>query len=452
MIGRDLCEAVLERAIGLSKAEQADFYLSVQEQGLTRFANNVIHQNVSHSDAQLHVRATVGKRLGRAVTNDLSDSGLAKTVEQARRNAVLMPEDPDFPGLPGPAQAPTVNSYDEASAGYSPEDRAAAVATVCRMARSNSLTASGAYRNGTRENAVASTRGARAYHGSTFAGLIITAMSGTSSGWAKGGSWRVSDIDAEALAGEAIDKALRGQNPQAIEPGNFTVVLDYYAVDDVLAALSLYGMSAQSVQEGRSWMNGVLGQPAMSPRVSIWDDGLDPDGWPVPFDAEGIPRQRVAMVTEGVIGDPVHNSYTAAREGASSTGHQVNFTGGPMASNLFMKPGDDTLEGMIASTDRGLYITRFHYTRLMHNKGCVMTGMTRDGTFLIENGRLSHPVKDLRFTQSYVEAFAAVEAVGNSTKAVAKRIRLRHQGAQVEVGQLQLYRCDGVRLSLLEGQ
>ena len=434
MIGRDRCEAVLEKAIGLSKAEQADFYLSVQEQGLTRFANNVIHQNVSHSDAQLHVRATVGKRLGRAVTNDLSDNGLAKAVEQARRNAVLMPEDPDFPGLPGPAQALMVNSYDEASAGYSPEDRAAAVATVCRMARSNSLTASGAYRNGTRENAVASTRGARSYHGSTFAGLIITAMSGTSSGWAKGGSWRVSDIDAEALAGEAIDKALRGQNPQAIEPGNFTVVLDHYAVDDVLAALSLYGMSAQAVQEGRSWMNGVLGQPAMSPRVSIWDDGLDPDGWPVPFDAEGVPRRRVAMVTEGVIGDPVHNSYTAAREGASSTGHQVNFTGGPMASNLFMKPGDDTLEGMIASTSRGLYITRFHYTRLMHNKGCVMTGMTRDGTFLIENGRLSHPVKDLRFTQSYVEAFAAVEAVGNSTKLLLNEFGFATRAPRLKLG------------------
>ena len=416
MIGRERCQAVLEKAMALSRAEQADFYLSVQEQGLTRFANNVIHQNVSHSDAQLHVRATVGKRLGRAVTNDLSDGGLAKAVDQARQNATLMPEDPDFPGLPDPAESLSVNSYDEATACYSPEERAAVVATVCRMAQANSLTASGASRTGTRETAAASTRGIRAYHASSFAGLIITAMSDTSSGWSKGGSWRVSDIDADDLSGEAIDKALKGQNPQMIEPGNFTVVLDHYAVDDILAALSLYGMSAQAFQEGRSWMNGIVGQPAMSARVSIWDDGLDPEGWPVPFDAEGIPRQRVDMVKEGVVGDPVHNSYTAAKESASSTGHQVNFTGGPVASNLFMKPGADTLEGMIASTGRGLYITRFHYTRLMHNKGCVMTGMTRDGTFLIENGRISYPVKDLRFTQSYVEAFAAVEAIGNSTK------------------------------------
>ncbi len=136
----------------------------------------------------------------------------------------------------------------------------------------------------------------------------------------------------------------------------------------------------------------------------------------MPFDAEGIPRRRVVMVTEGVVGEPVHNSYIAGKEGKSSTGHQVNFTGGPAASNLFMKHGDQTSRDMIASTGGGLYITRFHYTRLMHNKNCVMTGMTRDGTFLIEDGQLSYPVKDLRFTQSYVDALAAVEAVGRETK------------------------------------
>ena len=259
-------------------------------------------------------------------------------------------------------------------------------------------------------------------------------MSDTSSGWAKGGSWRVSDIDAESLADEAIDKALKGQNPQLVEPGDFTVVLDHYAVDDLLAALSLYGMSAQAVQEGRSWMNGIIGQRAMSPRVNIWDDGLDLEGWPIPFDAEGIPRQRVSVVTEGVVGEPVHNCYTAAKEGKSSTGHQWTSSGGPVASNLFMKPGDDTLDGMIASTGRGLYVTRFHYTRLMHSKGCVMTGMTRDGTFLIEKGRISHPVKDLRFTQSYVEALASVEAVGDSAKLLLNEFGFSTRTPRLKLG------------------
>lgn len=416
MIGREACDAVVQTALSLSSAEEADFFLNVQEQGLTRFANNSIHQNVAHSNAQLHIRATVGKRLGRAVTNDLSDQGIAWAVDRARLNATLMPEDPGFLGLASPLPTPTVSSYDPATADYNPEDRAGIVATVCRKARHHGLEASGACRTGTQETAVASTTGVRAYHAGTFAGLLNTTMSDTSSGWSKGGSWRISEIDAESSADEAINKTLEGANPRAIDPGNYTVVLDYYAVDDILAALSLYGMGAQAVQEGRSWMNGILGQSVMSPSVSIWDDGADLEGWPVPFDAEGMPKHRVDIVAEGVVGGPVHNSYTAGKEGLSSTGHQINFTGAPYATNLFMATGDGTREQMIASTPRGLYITRFHYTRLVHNTGCVMTGMTRDGTFLIENGRISYPVKNLRFTQSYLETLAGVALVGNQTK------------------------------------
>ena len=163
-------------------------------------------------------------------------------------------------------------------------------------------------------------------------------------------------------------------------------------------------------------MTGLMGQQAMSPRVSIWDDGTDQGGWPVPFDAEGVPRRRVDIVTDGVVGGPVHNSYTEGKEGKHSTCAQASSTGGPAATNLFMGEGHHTLEEMISSTRRGLYITRFFNTRLVHARGCVMTGMTRDGTFLIEDGRLSHPVKDLRFTQSYVEALNNVEAVGSDSK------------------------------------
>ena len=426
MIGKELCQSILNKALSLSTVQEADFYLSGQEQGLTRFAGNSIHQNVSHSNAQLHVRAVVGKRLGRAVTNDLSDAGIAKAVGQAEHNVSLMPEDPDFLGLPDPASqaapATDIDSHDAPTASFSPEDRAQAVSVVCDKAGSHGLNAYGACRTGAQEIAVASTRGASAYHGGTFAGLLITVMSETSSGWAKGGSWRMGDINPEQLADEAANKALRGENPHDIEPGDYTVVLDHYAVDDILGALSLYGMGAQAVQERRSWMNGLEGETAMSPSVSIWDDGNDPSGWPVPFDTEGVPRQKAAIVVNGVIGGPVHNSYTAGKERKTSTGHQVNFTGAPYATNLFMKPGDQTVEELIASTKRGLYITRSHYTRLSHNKGCVMTGMTRDGTFLIEDGRISHPVKNLRFTQSYVEALAGVEGVSRNTKLVLSEV------------------------------
>ena len=413
---------------------EADAYLSVQDLSLTRFASNDIHQNVSHGNAQLHIRVVVGQRQGRATTNDLSGGGIQKAAQLAHQNALLMPEDPDFHGLPIPDAPPQVTTHDLDTESYSPASRAEVVASVCHQAETSGLEASGFFRNGAQETAVMSTKGARAYHAGTFAGLLVMAISETSAGWSKGGSWRVEEIDSDALAAEAIDKASRGQNPQVVDPGEYTVVLDPYAVDDMLGSLSLYGMGAQAVQEGRSWMNGLIGERAMSPQITIWDDGVDMAGWPIPFDAEGVPRQRTPLIREGVVLEPVHNSYTAGKESKQSTGHQFGFTGPPVASNLFMKSGDSSLEKMIESTERGLYITRFHYTRLVHNRNCVMTGMTRDGTFLIEDGKLSYPVKDLRFTQSYVEALAGVEAVGSQSKLVLNEVGFATKVPALKIG------------------
>ena len=422
MIGEDAALRLLERALSLSTAQETDIYLSSQDLGLTRFAGNAIHQNVSHSNVTLNIRAVEGKRVGRATTNDTSDEGIRRAMASAQRNAKLMPEDPAFPGLPEPQTAGRVASWDESAAVCSPMTRALMVGEVCRQGAAEGLDTAGACRTGVHEIAVVSTKGVRTYHAGTFAGLIITTRSDTSAGWAKGGSWRLDEIDYPALASEAVDKAVRGRNPQPVSPGEYTVVLDHYAVDDILEALSLYGMGAQAVQEGRSWMCDLMGTRAMSQSVSIWDDGGSLDGWPMPFDVEGVPRRRVELVEHGVVGAPVHNTYTAAQDGVASTGHQQYFTGPPIASNLFMSPGDRTLDELIASTDRGLYITRFFYTRLSHNRGCVMTGMTRDGTFLIEDGELRHPVKDLRFTQSYVDALNGVEGVGNDAKLVLNEV------------------------------
>jgi len=416
MIGEERCRKFLQQALDLSGVDEVEAYLSGQDLALTRFANNAIHQNVVHGDAQLNIRAVIGHQQGRATTNDLSDSGIARAREEARSNALLMPEDPDFRGLPGPRTPAFIAAYDEPTAGCSPEERADVAGKVCRQADSQSLNAAGFYRTGATERALMNTRGTWAYHRGSFAGLLITARSESSAGWAKGSSWRMKDIEVQDLISEATEKALRGRNPQPIEPGAYTVVLSPYAVDDILGALSSYGMSAQMVQDGRSWMIGLMGKPAMSPLISIWDDGCDLNGRPMPFDAEGVPKQRVGIVTDGVVGEPVYNFYTAGKEGRLSTGHQGGPTGGPSASNLFMKPGDQSVDQMIESTERGLFITRFFYTRLVHPTGCVMTGMTRDGTFLIENGKLSHPVKDLRFTQSYVEAMNGVDAVGREIK------------------------------------
>ena len=416
MLGQERIRSLLREALRQCPGDaDADIYLTATEQALTRFANNRIHQNVAHQDAIAHVRVAVGKRQGRAVTNNLSESGLADAVRQAAEYARLMPEDPDFPGLPEPSPAQSVAAYDEATAVCDAEHRAGMAGMVCHRAGDLSLDAAGFFRTGATELAVVSTLGSDAYHVGSFSGLLITARSDDSAGWAKGGGWRMDAIDGEALADEAIGKAIRGRNPQDLETGEYPVVLENYAVDDMLEALSFYGMGAQMVQDGRSWMTDLQGQPAVSQLVSIYDDGLDPAGWPVPFDAEGVPRQRVEVVTDGVVQGPVHNTYTAAKAGVGSTGHQRGATGGPTATNLFMRPGDRSTEELIASVDRGLYITRFYYTRLSHNRGCVMTGMTRDGTFLIENGELTTPVKNLRFTQSYVDALAGCQALSDTS-------------------------------------
>ncbi len=429
MLGQDHIRSLLREALRhCPPGAEADIYLTATDQALTRFANNRIHQNVAHQDAVAHIRVAVGKRQGRAVTNNLSASSLANSVRQAAEYARLMPEDPDFPGLPEPSPVQSVASYDEATASCDADQRAEVAGMTCRKAAELTLEAAGFCRTGATEFAVVSTRGADAWHVGSFAGLLITARSNDSAGWSKGGGWRLAEIDPESLADEAIGKAIRGSNPQDLEPGEYPVVLEHYAVDDMLEALSFYGMGAQMVQDGRSWMNDALGEPAMSPLVSVRDDGLDPAGWPVPFDAEGVARQPVNIVSDGVVQGPVYNSYTAAKAGVASTGHQRGATGGPTATNLFMRPGDRSIEQLIASVDRGLYVTRFYYTRLAHNRGCVMTGMTRDGTFLIENGEITTPIKNLRFTQSYVEALAGCEALSSTA-----HLNLNEAGVAIHV-------------------
>ena len=415
MLGPDTIRPLLRDALRHAGAADADIYVVATAQALTRFANNRIHQNVYHQDAIAHIRVAAGQRVGRAVTNDFAPAGLAAAVRQAGEHARLMPADPDFPGIPEPQPAVAIDACDAATLASDPERRAGIVGMVCRKAAAAQLDAAGFCRTGVTELAVASTRGAAAYHAGTFASLLITARRDDASGWAKDGGTRLDAIDAESLADAAIGKAVRGQNPQSLPPGEYPVVLEHYAVDDVLQALSSYGMGAQMVQDGRSWMNDVIGQPAMSPLVSIWDDGTDAGGWPVPFDAEGVPRRRVDLVSDGIVRGPVHNSYTAGKAGLASTGHQRSAAGGPAATNLFMRPGDRTAEQLIATVKRGLYITRFYYTRLAHSRGCVMTGMTRDGTFLIENGELTTPVKNLRFTQGYVDALAGCRALSDTT-------------------------------------
>jgi predicted Zn-dependent protease len=412
---KNLCKGILGRA----REGDAEVFLSVEDQQLTRFANNSIHQNVAELNLTLTVKAHLGKRNGLATTNRVDADALDAVVERAFANAQASPENPDHPGISEPAEYQMVRSFDEVTAAYTPVERAEAVGGVCSLAKAKGLNAFGAFTTGVHEVAVANTGGVFAYHAATNADFQTVVMDeGDASGRAHQSGWRVEDIPVEVLGIEAISKTELGQNPRVIDHGEYTVVLDPYVTQDLMSGLNFYGMGAQSVQEGRSWMIDRMGKQAMSPQVNIWDDALNPNGTPIPFDFEGTPKQRVDLVKEGVVIGPVYDRTTAYKDNKTSTGHALPPTFrffGPVATNLFMAPGEMGVDEMISSTERGLYITRFWYTRLVHPADCVVTGMTRDGVFMIEDGEITFPVKNLRFTQSYVDALAGVEAVGEET-------------------------------------
>lgn len=431
MLGEAKVFELLHRALHLSPAEQTEALFIGFEEGLTRFANNEIHQHVAETHHALILRVAVGKRVAALSTTRLDDEGVQAALEQALALARLQPENPDFPGFtpptPMPVDAPI--AYDEATVHTTPQQRAQAVGEVLRYAQARGVVASGALMTGSYEWGLATSLGHTAYLPTTLSDLTIVAMTETGSGYAADAAWRVGALDVAARGREAVDKAVRAQNPRPLEPGEYPVVLDTYAAQDLLNFLG-GAASAQSVHEGQSWMSGRQGQALLSDKITMVDDPLDPELWPLPFDFEGMPRQRVPIVERGVVGEAVYDRLWAAKTGHVSTGHalpafspfnpaQVLGGMGPAPLHLTMQAGDTPIEEMIRQLDRGLYITRFNYTRPVHPREMVVTGLTRDGTFWIENGEIAYPVQNLRFTQSYVAALKEVIAVGN----VAQRER-----------------------------
>ena len=418
MLGEKKMREIAERVLALSAAEQTEVLVMSGDSGLTRFANSYIHQNVAERNVGLKVRAVVGQKIGVASSNDLSQEALQRVVESALTIAKLQPENPDFISLPSPAPIAEIEAFDEATAAFSPEARARAVGVICQLAVDNGLIASGAFTTGAYELAVANSLGVFAYHTATSADINTVIMSDDSSGYAEATAWKVGEINAETVGAEAVEKTLRSRHPRELPPGHYPVILEEYAVADIMDTLAYLGFGALSVQEGRSFMVDRFGEQVMSDAISIWDDGLDPTGLPMPFDFEGVPRQRVDLIKRGVAEAVVYDSYTAGKEGKASTGHGLPApnTFGPIPGHMFMAPGEASKEEMLRTMERGLWVTRFHYTVPVHPKLAVVTGMTRDGTFLIEKGEMAYPIKNLRFTQSYVEALANVELVGRETR------------------------------------
>ena len=398
-----------------SSAEQTEVMVTEWDSALTRFANNGIHQNVAERNVSVRVRVVKDGKTGVASINQLNEAAATDVLKRAIAIADLQPRSEAVP-MPGSAPARPVEAWSDATAAATPEERADFVETVCTKSRRAGLKAFGAFATSAGQLAIANSLGVLHHQRSTQATVNSVVMGDAGSGYADRGAIDVRELDKDELAAEVIEKAQRNQNAQPVEPGVYEVVLEEYAVAEMLEFMSFMGFGALAVQEERSFMR--LGEQITGQEVSIWDDGLDRSGIPASFDFEGVPKQRVDLITRGVASGLVYDMQTATRAGRQSTGHGLPApnTEGPFAINLFMKPGAAAKADLMSDIKRGIWVTRFWYVRVVHPKASIITGMTREGTFLIENGRITRPVKDLRFTQSILEALDGTLALSRSTK------------------------------------
>ncbi len=422
MQGKEQLSRIAQEALGYAKgADQAEVLINSAESALTRFANNYVHQNVAEQNTGVSVRVVVGKKIGVASSNDLSSEGLKKVAANALEIARFQLENEDFVSLPSPvSEQPqdVMRGYIEATANASPEMRAAAVATICKKAAENNLVASGAFSTEGYEIAIANSLGVAAYMPYTAANILTVVMGDDSSGYADFTASDVRQINAEAVGDEAVGKAVRSRGPQVIEAGEYDVILEPYAVADIIEYMSYVGFSGLALQEGRSFMR--IGEKITGDNITLLDDGLSPETLQIPYDFEGMPRQLFTLIENGVARGVAYDSYTANKEGkpAMNNGHALPApnTFGPMPLNLALKAGTASSQEMIAGIKRGLYITRFHYMNIVQPVPPMLTGMTRDGTFMIEDGQITYPVRNLRFTQDALAALAHAEMIGKERK------------------------------------
>lgn len=415
-LSADDARSLADRAAHITPADAAEAVVTSGDSALTRFAGNRIHQNVAERDTQLTIRAVLGKRTGVAATNLLDDDSLARCAAAAVEAARHAPEDPDFPGLPSGEAGVLPGRETAGVTAFDAARRAEAAAEIIAPSAAAGLVAAGTVARNLYTLAVANTLGvSRATEAGDVRATVLPMGESGGSGWA---SWLGSDtaaFDATAMGERAAEIALRATSPGPLDPGTYTVVLAPEAVSDLLDFMGYLGFGAKSFAEEGSFLAGHLGEQLVDPRISIADDALGAETIGLGIDFEGQLRQRVPLIEQGVARAYVTDSYFAAKLGLHNTGHALPSPNpyGPLPLNLTMSAGDTTEAEMIASVEHGVYVTRFHYVNVEEPMKLVLTGMTRDGTFMIENGRLTRPLKNLRFTQSVLEAFSHLGAIGS---------------------------------------
>lgn len=400
---------------------ETEVHIDETVHALTRFANNTIHQHVAEQGLVVSIRTAIDGRTARVTTNRIDEDSLRAAIDDCLSLAAHQPKNPKLLPLPGKQKYNTVRRFHPATARLTPEARARAVKTVCQFAEKQGQVAAGIFSSGQDQSVLVNSRGLTAAYRRTSATFSVTMQQGAAASWAKANSGDVSQFDPLELAKIASDKAARAENPTELTPGRYTVILEPAAVLD-LAGLLFYDFAATAVADKRSCFSGRVGKALFGKNITITDDAYHPHQLGAPFDGEGVPRQKVVLVDRGVVKNLVYSRASAKQAGTKPTGHGFPLPNeyGEAPLNLVIDGGKTSVEQMIASTDRGLLVTRLWYIREVDPYEKVMTGMTRDGLFLVEKGKIVGAAKNFRFNQSVLEMLRNVEDLGPTRRATGE--------------------------------
>ena len=421
MIGQDRSLKHLKAAVKRSNLDQVELLMVARESGCTRFANSLIHQNVFEERVTVFIRTLdhggVGLTKVPSLEEDMLSEGIRKASETGRR---LTPEK-GFETFPAPQPYKDVAAFSEETAKFRHLERADRLKDIFAEAATARLRMAGAFTTGAEEVALVNSNGIEAYHRSTSFEVAFTALSERASGFACRVGTHIRDLNPQVLAQEAMGKALAGSEPVVLPPGKYTVILDPKALAELLEWTSYIAFGARRYQEGTSFIAGKIGEQIVGEQITLYDDALEPGGFPRPFDYEGVPKHRFDLIRGGKAAGVVYDTRYGSREGKNSTGHATlpSSEEGPLPLNLYMEPGDRSRDEILSSTERAILITRFHYVNgLLEPEVALMTGMTRDGTFLVEGGVITHRVEDLRFTDSVLRILNHVTAISRERESI----------------------------------
>ena len=437
MLTRDHAADLFEKLRKHSSADEVELIISGGNSALTRFANNTIHQNVSEENTQISVRVSFGGRTARATTNKSDDDSLRRVVQSAEALARVQQDDPDLLPMPTPQEAKSRDAvaptrYFENTARLTPKDRAAAVGQMVDVARKNALTTAGVYSSSEVAEGLFNSRGVAYWYEQTLAEVSITMLAETSSGWQKANSPDAQQVDHVRMAEVAAQKAIDSPNPTELPPGKYTVILEPAAVLDAVGFM-FWDFGGSALLEQRSFLNERIGKQLFGENITVWDDVYHPLQTGAAFDGEGMQRQRVKLIEQGTVKAVTYARSSAKRMAASdaasnvglvtATGHGFalpNEIGEAPLNIVFSGPkaGEaQSVDQMVTCTDHGILVTRLWYIREVDPYEKIITGMTRDGTFLIKNGTIQGGIRNFRFNQSLIEMLQNVEVLGEPVRA-----------------------------------